>query len=381
MSDARSNLPRNRDSMKWGVHAPDVLPLWVADLDLAPPDFVKEGLHRLIDGDDLGYTNIPPDFRKSVASWYQRRHHAHVTEEMVVALPGVVPGIYAFFLALGERGKNFLTHTPVYPYFLNGGRTAAMACVQVPLKCDDRLYAIDFDAMEKAATPDTRALLLCNPHNPSGRNFGLEELSRVLEFAKRRNLMVCSDEIWADWLLDGKPFIPFFELGDEAARRTVVLGAATKTFNIPGLTAAWAIIPNAELREKFRQTILGLLPSANYLGLRATTWVQEQGEAWFDSARRLVIENRRFAEGFIADRFPQVAVTRSEATYLMWLDFRETPFAKQPAGELLRRARVALSEGALFGAGGEGFARINLGTSRETLADALERIAKALHGA
>jgi cystathionine beta-lyase len=300
---------------------------------------------------------------------------------MVVALPGVVPGIYAFFLALGERGKNFLTHTPVYPYFLSGGNTAGMSCVQVPLKADDRRYSIDFDAMEKAATPDTRAILLCNPHNPAGRNFGLDELSRILEFANRRNLMVCSDEIWADWNLDGKPFIPFFELGAEAARRTVVLGAATKTFNIPGLGGAWAIIPNAELREKFRLTIQGLLPSANYMGLLATTWVQEKGEAWFNSVRQHVIDNRRFAEDYISGHFPQVAVTRSESTYLMWLDFRETPFSQQPAGELLRRARVALSEGALFGEGGAGFARINLGTSREVLAEALERIFKALQTA
>lgn len=378
METPRPNLPRSRASMKWGTHGEDVLPLWVADLDLAPPPGLRDELIKFLDAGDLGYGIVTENFRQAVATWYQRRYGAELTPDMVVPLPAVVPALYTFLLAFGEKGGEYLTLTPVYPYFLSAGETAGMAAVQVPLLKDSGGWNIDLPRLERSVTEKSRSLLLCHPHNPSGRNFTRAELESLADFAGRHNLTVLSDEIWSDWVLNDSPFIPFTELGPDARSRTVVIGAPTKTFNIPALGVAWAVIPHEGRRRRFQHVIKGLLPSPTPLGVRATTYLLEHGEPWLEGAHQLVRDNRDRALNFLAQHLPGVRARANEATFLLWMDFRNTPLARLPAAEILKRSRLALSEGSLFGAGGDGHARLNLGTTREILDQALWALKQAL---
>lgn len=378
MTNVIPNLPRSPQSMKWGTYPPGTLPLWVADLDFRPPASLQPVLEQYLDDGDLGYGLVPEGFRQAVAAWYVRRYGAAITADMVVPMPAVVPGLHTFLMAFGQRGGSYLTLTPVYPYFLTAGTTHDMTSIQIPLVRDGAVDTIDWALLESAITPSTRCLLLCHPHNPSGRVWNREELTRLADIAHRHDLSVLSDEIWSDWVLDGKDFIPFCELSPDAARRTVILGAPTKTFNIPALGVAWAIIPDPERRERFRGLIKGLLPSPTPPGVRATLHLLEHGEPWLRDAHKTVAENRDHALEFIRNRLKGVVAKANEATFLLWLDFRQTPLAKMPAREIDRRSKVVLSEGSLFGKGGEGFARINLGTTRENLEKALEGIEKSL---
>ncbi|MBL8162781.1 MAG: aminotransferase class I/II-fold pyridoxal phosphate-dependent enzyme, partial [Anaerolineae bacterium] len=246
---------------------------------------------------------------------------------------------------------------------------------------DGRLrYEIDFDAVEQAITPRTKILLLCNPHNPVGRMWTRADLERLAEIALRHNLVIISDEIHCDLILDGTAHIPMATLGPEVAARCMTLLSPSKTFNTPTLGIAVTITENEELRKRFEKVTAFYLPHPGAIGFAAALAAYTQCQDWLDALLVHLKSNRDFLVETVSASLPSVAITLPEATYLAWLDFRDHNLPDGPYKFFLERGRVALSDGAAFGTAGEGFARLNFGTPRATLAEALERMRTALAG-
>jgi cystathionine beta-lyase len=301
---------------------------------------------------------------------------------MIVFLPGVIVGFNLACHMLAEPGGRVLFQTPVYKPFFGAPGYAGMIRQPVELsQMSNGRYGVDQAQFESAFTPQTQMFLLCNPHNPVGRVFHQDELERMAETCLRREIIICSDEIHADLIYPGHRHIPIASLAPEIARRTITLMAPSKTFNIPGLECAFAIIPDAELRRKYRHAQQGLVPGVNLLGQTAALAAYRDGGEWLSQIRGYLQANRDFLVDFVAAELPEIHLFPPEGTYLAWLDCQALKVSPNPYEFFLQKARVALSDGNTFGRGGEGFLRLNFGCTRPTLAQALERMKTALQEA
>jgi cystathionine beta-lyase len=305
-----------------------------------------------------------------------------VTPEQIVYLPGLVCGLNIMCRAIGEPGDEVLVQTPVYPPFLAapGYQERRLVTAELTAECrDGRLYyTFDDDAFAAAIGPRTRLFILCHPHNPVGRAFTVQELTRLADLCERYDLTVCSDEIHCDLLLDGRRHTPLAALNPDIARRCITLMAPSKTFNIPGLGASFAIIQNPELRRRCKQSLRGIVPDVNILGLVAACAAYQHGGDWLRELLLYLATNRDYVTDFVTRYLPGVRVTVPEATYLAWLDCREGGISGNPHEFFLQQAGVALNDGATFGPGGEGFVRLNFACPRTLLAEGLERMRAAL---
>ena len=364
---------RGGDSIKWNRYAGrDVLPLWVADMDFAAPPAVLEALHRRVDHGVFGYAGAWPSLVEAVRAHLEAEYGWSVDPAWLVWLPGVVPGLHATCRAAG--GGAF-TATPVYAPFLS----AAASVVTAPLRRGAARWEWDLAAVEAALAPETKVFLLCHPHNPVGRAWDDAELRAVDALAARRGLVVCSDEIHCGLVLDPVRHRPYATLSADAARRSVTLMAPSKTFNVPGLGAAFAVIPDAGLRAAFRRALRGVVPHPNVLGLVATEAAFRHGGEWRRALLAYLRGNRdRVLEAVGA--IPGLRTTPVEATYLAWIDARGAGLA-HPSRHL-EAAGVGLSDGAEFGPPGayDGFVRLNFGCARPLLDEALRRMRAALPG-
>jgi cystathionine beta-lyase len=286
----------------------------------------------------------------------------------------VVPGIHVACLAYAAAMEEVLTFVPVYPPFLSAPTTTGRSVKTVPLTHDNGRWMIDIDEFSKAITPQTRFLLLCHPHNPVGRAFGYDELAAVAEVCQSHGLLVCSDEIHCDLMLDPGRHIPFASLGDEIGDRTVTLMSPGKTFNTTGLNCGFAVIPNQELRQRFQEAARGIVPQPNALGYTACRAAFEEGEEWRVELIDYLRGNRDLLESFLSERLPMFRMSHVEATYLAWIDTRW--LGERNEASFFAQAGVELSNGAAFG--GRGFMRLNFGCPRETLREALDRIVQAV---
>ncbi len=364
---------------KWGRYAGrDVLPLWVADMDFAAPAAVIEALQARVAHGVFGYTGPWPTLVEAVVEGLRRDHGWTVEPDWLVWLPGVVTGFNLACAIAGEPGDAVLTATPVYPPFLAAPANTGRTLQRVDLVLRDGRWQWDWAALEAAVSARTRLLLLCSPHNPVGRVFDATELRRLADFAARHDLLVCSDEIHCGLVLDAAtPHRPLAALDEATARRTITLMAPSKTWNIAALYCAFAVIPEAALRRRYRHAMRGLVPQANVLGLVATEAAYRDGERWRQALLAYLRANRgRVLEAVAA--LPGLATTVPEATYLAWIDCRAMMAARgidDPAA-FFEAAGVGLSDGAAFGA--PGFVRLNFGCPRATLEAALARMARAL---
>lgn len=377
---------RGSDSGKWSTYGEDVLPLWVADMDFAAPHPVIEALHRRIDHGVFGYGGDPMDLKATICSRLDRLYGWSITPEDIVFLPGLVCGLNVVARAAGQPGDGVAINTPVYGPFMsapaNQGRVLHDSQLVANAKVHDGAatlhYEIDTAAMDAAIQPTTRLFILCNPHNPVGRVFSPRELTAIAELCQRRNLIICSDEIHCDLLLDGARHTPIASLSPEIGARCVTLMAPSKTYNLPGLGCSMAIVQNAELRRQLLQASAGIVPHVNILGFVAAHAAYSQCDDWLADVQAYLTANRDFAVRYIRQHMPQLRTTVPEATYLLWLDCRATPFADQPQQFFLEQAKVAVNDGKWFGGGGAGFVRLNFGCTRATLAEALARMAEAM---
>ncbi|MFT3759774.1 MalY/PatB family protein [Thauera sp.] len=372
---------RSMPGEKWGRYAGrDVLPLWVADMDFAAPPAVIEALHRRIDHGVFGYTDAWPSLEQAVVEGLRREHGWTIEADWLVWLPGVVTGFNLACLLAGEPGDGVLTATPVYPPFLSAPANTGRVLQRCELVLRDGRWQWDWEALERAADARSRMLLLCSPHNPVGRVFDTDELRRLADFAERRNLLICADEIHCGLVLDEEcPHRPIAALDEATARRTITLMAPSKTWNIPALYCAFAVIPDAALRRRYRHAMRGLIPHANVLGMVATEAAYRDGGPWRAALLDYLRGNRaRVLEAVAA--MPGLATTSPEATYLAWIDCRGLMAERgidDPAA-FFEAAGVGLSDGRPFGM--PGWLRLNFGCPRATLDEALRRMAAAVTG-
>jgi cystathionine beta-lyase len=364
---------------KWGRYAGrDVLPLWVADMDFAAPPAVIEALQARVAHGVFGYAGPWSSLVEAVIDGLRRDHGWAVEPDWLVWLPGVVTGFNLACAIAGAPGDAVLTATPVYPPFLAAPANTGRSLQRVELVLRDGRWQWDWDALEAAVDARTRLLLLCSPHNPVGRVFDDGELRRLADFAARHELLLCSDEIHCGLVLDeARPHRPLAALDEAVAGRTITLMAPSKTWNVAALYCAFAVIPDAALRRRYRRAMRGLVPQANVLGLVATEAAYRDGEPWRQALLGYLRGNRaRVLEAVAA--MPGLATTAPEATYLAWIDCRPMMAARgidEPAA-FFEAAGVGLSDGRAFGA--PGFVRLNFGCPRAILDEALARMARAL---
>jgi len=362
---------RASDSIKWGKYAGrDILPLWVADMDFAAPPAVISTLQRRIEHGVFGYGGPWPSLTESVLAHLEGEYNWRIEPDWLVWLPGLVTGLNVACRAVDGE---VLTATPIYPPFLSAPHFSGRPLKRFALDFSARHWQWDSAARQGAVSEASRLFLLCHPHNPVGRCWTREELLDLASFAERNDLVVCSDEIHCGLILDAnRQHIPFASLSPEAAKRSITLMAPSKTFNIPGLGCAFAVIPEAGLRRRFEQAMHGIVPHVNVLGLAATEAAFRDAADWHHELIGYLAGNRDQVEAVIA-AIPGVATSHVEATYLSWIDVRQLALSN-PAAHFEAHG-LGLSDGADFGA--PGWLRLNFGCRRATLDAALERFVTA----
>lgn len=362
-------------SQKWHRYADDVLPLWVADMDFRSAPAVIDALHARVAHGVYGYGEVPDTLTETLCQWSANHYQWPIQPEWQQWLPGVVPALHLAAMALTAPGDGVLTVTPIYPPFLavaeRTGRLPQQAVLATPVSPDD-IWRLDIGALEAAVTPQTRMLLWCHPHNPTGRVWTHGELAALAAFVERHDLWVVSDELHCDLLLDeGMLHRPLVAEFPALAKRTITLWAPSKTFNLAGLTTACAVIPDPTLRKRFAQATKGLLPDGNVLGLAAAEAAYRHGDPWRQALLSVLREHRATLKARVAT-WPSIEMSPPASTYLAWLDMRQAGLGESPQAALLERAGVALSDGAAFGH--PGFVRLNFGTTASQLEAALARM-------
>ncbi|MFN8509887.1 MAG: PatB family C-S lyase [Deinococcaceae bacterium] len=369
------NQLRRPENLKWTAYPNDVLPLWVADMDFPIASEIREALKKRMDI-GLGYMPMGGDPKLIDALiWRWAQWGLELTPKHIHLLPGVVPGLFSGIKAFGQ-GHDVITHTPIYPPFLLAAKNHGGRCIENALQVSEQGYAIDWEMFESQITPETRLMLLCNPHNPTGRVWTYSELEKMTEIALRHNLIVLSDDLHADLDYTGQ-YRPIASLGKEISQRTVTLIGPCKTYNMAGLGIGAAVSENTALIEQIRQTGHGWV--AHPTALAQTAWLTalEKGQNWLSETLDYLKGNRTFLQEFLTENIPEIRFFPPNGTYLAWLDFRSI-WNTDVHSELLQHARVALSEGRTFGQQGAGFARLNFATSKPILREALERIQHAV---
>ena len=371
---------RARRGEKWQRYGDDVLAAWVADMDYPPAPAIRAELARMLEVADLGYPTNPSarDLPTQFAERMAERFRWRVEPQRVEVITDVVQGLFVGLWVYCEAGDGAVIQTPIYPPFLLAAAETRRRPVLNTLSPGAERYEIDFDALRASIDPNTRLLMFCNPHNPTGRVFTRSELEQIAAIAIEHDLVVLSDEIHADLVFSGGEHIPLATLGSEIEERTVTLMSASKAFNIAGLRCALAAFGSQELKRRFNSIPRHLRGGINGPGLAATRVAWEQCQPWLDDALVYLEGNRDFLADYLASELPRVRHFRPEGTYLAWLDCRDLDLDTSPYEFFLRDARVALSDGLHFGEGGEGCVRLNFATSRKILAEILERMAKAL---
>tara|TARA_A100001037_G_scaffold306506_2_gene352197 strand:+ start:2562 stop:3707 length:1146 start_codon:yes stop_codon:yes gene_type:complete len=358
-------------SSKWDKYSgTDILPFWVADMDLKTPNFIINSVKQRLRHPILGYTRRPEELNDTFIAWLKRNQNWEVKEEWLVWIPNVVFGLNIAAKSLAQTNGSIVVPTPVYYPFLSVAKNSGQHCVRVPLVKSDGQWVMNFDEIEKSIDANTNLLLLCNPQNPTGRCYSPSELARLAEICLKHGLYLCSDEIHCDLLIDENiSHKSIASLGPEIGNRTITLFALTKTYNMPGLSCAVAVIPDTTMRNNFIRSQRGLSGDIGPLTLAATLAALADETNWVDQLTRYLRANHKLVLQTLGNR-----VTPVEATYLAWVDLRHLNVEK-PAS-LLERYGIGLSEGKEFGTAG--YVRMNFGCPKPLLIEGLRRFSKAL---
>ncbi len=360
----------------------DLLPLWVADMEFETPPFIMEALRQRLQHPILGYTAMPDDYWPTVARWVHERHGWHTEEEWYAFIPGIVKGIGMAVNLFVAPDEKVIIQPPVYHPFRLVPEGNRRKVVHNPLILHpDGSYSMDFAQLEAVADEKCRLLILCNPHNPAGIAWDTKTLVRLADFCHRRGILVLSDEIHGDMALFGNRHTPFASVSPQAAACSITFGAPSKTFNIAGVVSSYAIVPNADLRRRFFSWLeANELSSPTMFSTIATLAAfTPEGEEWRRQMLRYVEGNIEFIEQFCARHLPQIRPLRPQASFLVWLDCRALQLSHKRLIDLfVNRARLALNDGAMFGIEGNGFMRLNVGTQRAVLRQAMEQLKEAV---
>lgn len=376
---------RERGSQKWTRQGPDVLPMWIAEMDFPLADPVREAIEQVVARQGFGYALVDDRVPQAFSRFAARRLGMDVNPEWTTVVPHVLAGIEVALDVVTPPGAGVVVTTPAYMHFLVIPGLTGRPAVEVPLLEDPSAtdvagrWSFDLEGIEKAFAEGARTLILCQPYNPVGKVFSREELAAIAEIVARYDGWVISDEIHAPLTLPGVEHVAYAGVSEAAASHCVTITSASKSFSIPGLPCATVTFHTEAGAKLFRDKAPeDHLYGATTLGIEANIAAFEHGDEWLDQARRQIAENVETTRAFVADELPGVRYDGQQATYLAWLDMRETGLGEDPAAFLLDKGKVWLNSGHTFGTGGAGFARLNLATSPESLGDGLGRIKQAL---
>lgn len=372
---------RGTNSYKWDTTAPGVDAMWVADMDFRTAPCITEALRRRVEQGIFGYTFVPDEYYRATVGWFSRRHRWTIDPTHIIYTSGVVPAVSAIIKGMTRPGDKVIVQTPAYNCFFSSIRNNGCQLSANRLRYENGVYSIDFEDLERrAADPEAKVLLLCNPHNPSGRVWTRAELERVADIAMRNGLFVISDEIHCELTYEGHDYTPFASLGEDIARRCAVCVSPSKAFNIAGLQIANIIAADSEVRRKIDRAINdNEVCDVNPFGVIATIEAYTNGEEWLDALHKYLWGNYVVLRDFFHRELPSYPVTDLEGTYLAWIDCSAAEIGADKLERLLEKeAKVRLNAGTMYGDGGEDFLRINLACPRELIEKALPRIARVL---
>lgn len=369
------------NSVKWDIH-PNVIPLWVADMDFQVLPELKEALSKRVDEGIFGYTLVPESYYEAIINWFDRRHHWHIDRSWILYTSGVIPAMAAALKAFTLPGEKVLIQTPVYNCFFSSIANCGCEPVENELVREGNTYRIDFaDFENKCADPKTTVFLLCNPHNPAGRVWTKEELERMNEICRRHDVKVISDEIHCELIMPGYTFVPFASVSEACADNSVILNSPTKNFNIAGLQIANIICKNRQwLRRIDRAVNINETCDVNPFGVIALQEAYNKGAEWIDELNTYLYDNYKALKDFFHEELPKLEVLKLEGTYLVWVDITALEFTSdEVADKLLKEAKVWVNSGTMYGRkAGQGYLRINIATPRATLMEGLKRMGRLL---
>ena len=366
---------RGTNSYKWdSAGDADILPMWVADMDFrtAPP--VVEALRKRVEHGIFGYVRVPDAYYAAVTNWFARRHDWQIEKEWIIYTTGVVPALSAVIKALTAPGDKVMVQTPVYNCFFSSIRNNGCGMIANPLIYRNGTYQIDFaDLEQKAADPNVKVLLLCNPHNPAGRVWTKQELTRIGDICIRNNVWVVADEIHCELVFPGHTYIPFASISQEFLMHSVTCTSPSKAFNLAGLQIANIISADTDIRTKIDKAInVNEVCDVNPFGVEALMAAYNDSKEWLEELKQYLFANYNYSRAYFAEYLPEFPVSMLEGTYLVWVD---CSVLNQSSDEivktLLEKEKLWVNEGGLYGEAGEGFIRINIACPRQQLIEGL----------
>lgn len=375
---------RGTDSVKWdGVKntwgRDDLLPMWIADMDFRTPPFVMNALRKRLDHEVLGYTFACEEWYEAICGWLHRRYGWDIVREMLIFVPGIVRGQAFALKCFTKPGDKVMVMPPVYPPFFQMTERLEREVVYSPLDLRNGQFEINFDRFRRDIQ-DCRVLIFCNPHNPGGRVWRVEELRRIAEICQENRVLVISDEIHADLTLPPYKHHPFATVSEAAAQVSLTFMAPSKAFNMPGLGSSYAVIVNEGIRSRFRKFMeSGDFCEGHLLAYIGVVAAYTQGEEWLEQVLAYIKGNIDFTENYLKERIPGIGMIHQQASFLVFLDCRALGLPQEELTRLFtEKAHLALNEGSMFGKPGEGFMRLNIGCPRSVLEQALNQLEAAV---
>jgi cystathionine beta-lyase len=352
----------------------DVIPMWVADMDFPVPPFVSEAVMKRAGHPIYGYSIIPGSYYQAIIDWQQRRFGWEIQKDWIQFSPGVVTGLNVIVQALTEPGDKIIVQPPVYFPFFSSVENNGRKLILNQLIEKDGVYSIDFEDLESKMKDGAKMLIICSPHNPVGRCWTREELEWIGAKGVEHGVLIVSDEIHCDLVFEPHRHIPLATLSGDIANNTITCIAPSKTFNLAGLFSSSIIIQNDSLRRRFKFAEEKVHLSANLFGITAAEAAYSQGDAWLKELLAYLQSNINLVKDHFAKNLPEITISPAEATYMLWLDFRQLGIpAPELKKRLIEKAGLGLVDGPVFGPGGEGFQRLNVACPKSTLLKALER--------
>jgi len=376
----------NSNCLKWDLversHGDnEILPLWVADMDFKVPEEIAQAITKRLQHPIFGYSLKPHSYYKAVIEWFEKRFAWEIKKEWIKFALGVVPGLNTLVAAFTQPGDEVIIQTPVYHPFYSIIKNNGCQVLENPLICNHGRYEMDFENLEKIITKRTKMIMICSPHNPVGRVWTKEELTRVGEICIKHDVLIVVDEIHADIVFKPNIHTVFANISEEFADHSIICTAPNKTFNIAGFKTANIIIKNEKLRNQYViQMDKHCVEGPTILGAVAQEAAYTKGEDWYQELMKYLTDNLEYTLDFFERRIPKIKIQRPEGTYLLWLDCTDLNMSKEELKNFfLKKCKVWLNEGSMFGKAGDMFQRINIGTSRVVLTEALERIEREVN--
>jgi len=358
----------------------DVIPMWVADMDFNTPDFIIESLQKRLEHEIYGYSFRPAEYFLSIINWIKCRHNWTIEKEWITFSPGIVAALNFCTLAFTEPGDKIIVQPPVYFPFFSAAESHGRNLIYNRLIESEGKWAMDFNSLTAGIDDKTKMIIISNPHNPVGRVWTPEELNNLADICLKNNILIISDEIHCDLVLPGFTHTPLASISEKIAANTVTLIAPSKTFNLAGLSTSSVIISNPVLRKSFNRIVDILhVGNGNIFGTIASIAAYTHGHKWLDALLDYIDNNIEFVMDYCKKMIPEIIPVQPEATYMIWLDCRKFGMTgKELQVFFVNKTGIGMNEGSTFGPGGEGFMRMNLGTTHQTVMKAMEQIEKAV---